>query len=49
MPAVSKRQWEKMYALCERGQITKAQLNRFVKGVRYASLPERAKKKRRRK
>ena len=47
MPAVSKAQWAKLALLLKRGEITKAQFDRFTKGVSYKRLPERVKKKRR--
>jgi len=46
LPAKSKQQWNKMFALYKRGEITKEELDRFVKGVDYDSLPERVAKKR---
>lgn len=41
MPAVSKAQFKKMFALYEEGKITKKQLDDFTKGVDYKSLPKK--------
>lgn len=44
MPAKSKAQFRKMYALYLAGEITKAQLDEWTKGVKYKKLPRRARK-----
>lgn len=46
LPAKSKQQWRKMQLLYRQGKISKAELDRFVKGVDYEALPERVGKKR---
>jgi len=40
-PAKSKNQFRKMYALYEAGEITKAELDKFTKGVDFDKLPKR--------
>lgn len=45
LPAKSKQQWRRMHAMYRRGEITKEELDRFVKGVDYDSLPQRVGKK----
>ena len=45
MPVKSKAQFKKFYAMYKRGEITKAQLDKWTKGVRYKSLPAKKKKK----
>ena len=44
MPAKSRAQFRKMYQLYEAGEITKAELDKFTKGVDYRRLPKRKKK-----
>lgn len=47
MPAKSKKQFKKMHLLYKQGKITKKQLDEFVHGVDYKSLPARKTQKRR--
>ena len=46
MPAKSQAQARKMVMLYKQGKITKAELDRFVKGVKVSNLPKRVKRKR---
>jgi hypothetical protein len=46
VPVTSKAQWKKFHAMYERGEISKATLDHWIKGVDYDSLPAKAKKKR---
>lgn len=45
MPVKSKAQFKKFYAMFKRGEITKAQLDKWTKGVKYKALPAKKKKK----
>ena len=49
MPAKSKRQFRFMYAAYKRGEISKATLDDFTKGVKYKDLPDSVKKKKKKK
>jgi hypothetical protein len=45
MPAVSQAQARKIQLLYEQGKITKAERDRFLKGVKISQLPKRKRKK----
>jgi hypothetical protein len=45
MPAVSKKQFAKMFQLYKEKKITKAQLDRWVGNVDYHKLPKKKRKK----
>jgi len=46
MPAKSKAQFKKMFALYKEGKITKNELDKFTHGVDYKNLPTRKTTKR---
>jgi hypothetical protein len=46
MPAVSKKQFAKMFVLYRQKKITKAQLDNFTRGVDFHKLPVRKRVKR---
>lgn len=48
MPAVSKKQFRKMFVLEREGKISDAKRREFTDTVNYKALPTRAKKKSRR-
>lgn len=45
-PVKSKAQWRLWWAKHRRGEISRKQLDEWIKGVDYDRLPEEAKKKR---
>ena len=47
MPVKSKAQFKKFYAMFQRGEISKATLDEWTKGVSYKSLPSKKKKTKR--
>lgn len=49
MPAVSKKQFKKMFVLEREGKISDAKRREFTDTVNYKKLPSRVKKKRKRK
>ena len=44
MPVKSKAQYKKFYAMYKRGEISKATLDEWTKGVAYKQLPAKKKK-----
>lgn len=48
-PVKSKRQWRQIWHLVETGELTEEKAREMTAGQRYKDLPERVKKKRRKK
>ena len=48
-PVKSKQQWRKIWALVERGELTREKAKEMTEGVDYDKLPEKVKKKKRKK
>jgi hypothetical protein len=45
-PVMSRSQYKKMYARFNRGEISRSELNEWLRGVDYSKLPARKRKER---